>query len=914
MKTFTHLLCVLILSIVLFACNNVHFLKEESYQNQVAQDFEQKKQALPHGDLFAIFADSILSVYEREALMFLYAYMPIGDVTDYPGDYYLENVRLSKQTRDEMPWGKEIPDEVFRHFVLPIRVNNENLDDSRRVFYDELKDRVKGLPMKDAILEVNHWCHEKVVYRPSDARTSSPLASVKTAYGRCGEESTFTVAALRAVGIPARQVYTPRWAHTDDNHAWVEAWADGHWYFFGACEPEPVLNLGWFNSPASRGMLMHTKVFGRYNGPEEIMLETPNYTEINVTENYAPIAKALVTVRDRNGQPVIGARVEFKVYNYAEFYTVATKYTDASGQVSLTAGKGDMLVWASDKGTFGFSKLSFSKQPELTLTLDKKEGDIFEEDIDIVPPVENPILPEVTPEQRAENDRRMMQEDSIRNAYVATFPTAEQADSIIACLKGKSGSFVRKALASFLVESRGNHDVLVRFLNEADRQGKLMKGAALLSVLRDVPYEVLIDHLLNTKDVPNYLYDCVIPSLCCMDASVGDIYDIFAPRISTESLTPYKSFFQSKFSETEIDTFRNHPQALVEWVNRNITIDEENNFLRIPISPEGVWRAKVADSFSRDIFFVALARSLNIAADMRKMDGRISYMDPEKDEWGDNRYVEVDFDKQEEVEASRGIYRFYEDGKAIARDDKRVKYYNKFTISRLREGRPELISCDEEHPELRYIGTLDTGYYLLVTGTRLADGGVLARISSFVLPAQKDEFKPVATKVPYHLRESGEKVAVIGSFNSESLFAPVEGIGEKVISLSKQSILQTCGRGYFVVAVLGVGQEPTNHALRDIAALGNDFEQWGRKMVFLFPSEEQYKKFNADEFKGLPSTITYGIDTDDSIRKEIVQAMNLNNSILPVFIIADTFNRVVFVSQGYTIGLGEQLMKVVHGL
>lgn len=144
----------------------------------------------------------------------------------------------------------------------------------------------------------------------------------------------------------------------------------------------------------------------------------------------------------------------------------------------------------------------------------------------------------------------------------------------------------------------------------------------------------MIDHLLNTKDVPNYLYDCVIPSLRCMDASVGDIYDILAPRISTEVLTSYKSFFQSKFSETEMDTFRNHPQALVEWVNRNITIDEENNFLRIPISPEGVWRAKVADSFSRDIFFVALARSLNIAADMRKMDGRISYMDPEKDEWG----------------------------------------------------------------------------------------------------------------------------------------------------------------------------------------------------------------------------------------------------------------------------------------
>ena len=200
---------------------------------------------------------------------------------------------------------------------------------------------------------------------------------------------------------------------------------------------------------------------------------------------------------------------------------------------------------------------------------------------------------------------------------------------------------------------------------------------------------------------------------------------------------------------------------------------------------------------------------------------------------------------------------------------------------------------------------LDSGYYMLVTGSRMASGAVLSNITFF-------NVKPEATTdIELVMRESKEQVQVIGNFDSESLYRP---LGDEEIQSTSQSILQTCGRGYFVVGVLGVGQEPTNHALRDIAALGNDFEQWGRKMVFLFPSEEQYKKFNADEFKGLPSTITYGIDTDDSIRKEIVQAMNLNNSILPVFIIADTFNRVVFVSQGYTIGLGEQLMKVVHGL
>ena len=304
MKTLTRFLIIPMLSVAFFSCSESHFLKDVAYRNQVTQDFEMKKQQLPNGELFAVFNEK-LTIPEQEALMFLYAYMPTGDVTDYTGDYYLENVRLSDQARQEMPWGKEIPDDVFRHFVLPIRVNNENLDDSRRVFYNELKDRVKNLSLHDAVLEVNHWCHEKVIYTPSDARTSSPLASVKTAYGRCGEESTFTVAALRSVGIPARQVYTPRWAHTDDNHAWVEAWVDGKWYFFGACEPEPVLNLGWFNAPASRGMLMHTKVFGRYTGQEEIMYETPNYTEINVIDNYAPTAKGSVLVTDAEGLSLI---------------------------------------------------------------------------------------------------------------------------------------------------------------------------------------------------------------------------------------------------------------------------------------------------------------------------------------------------------------------------------------------------------------------------------------------------------------------------------------------------------------------------------------------------------------------------------------------------------------------------------
>lgn len=872
---------------LLAACGKSHFLTDATYRQRVEQDFRQKQTLLPSGDLFTIF-DTELTVYEREALEFLYAYMPLADITDYPGEFHLMNIRASQQAAQEMPWGEMIPEEVFRHFVLPARVNNEQLDSARVVFYKELKDRVKSLSLRDAILEVNHWCHEKAVYMPSDARTSSPLATVRTAYGRCGEESTLLVAALRSVGIPARQVYTPRWAHTDDNHAWVEAWADGKWHFLGACEPEPVLDLGWFNAPASRGMLMHTKVFGRYEGAEEVMSVTPNYTEINVIENYAPMAQARVTVVDEAGKPVADARVEFKLYNYAEFYTVATKQTSAHGTCELTAGKGDMLVWASKNGKFGFAKLSFGKQPELTVTLDKKAGDAFTVDIDIVPPSESANLPEVTAEQRAENDRRLAQEDSIRNAYTATFMTEESARSF-----AKRYKIDADVASKLLVASRGNHPVITNFMARLRSEKSKKGGLDLLQRisakdLRDVSLEVLIDHMLSHV------------------RASGDNFRRFVrnPRVANEMLTPYKTFFNKVISPETEETYVADPSKLIAWVAGNIRVEKDCNLGGAPISPEGVWKARVADAHSRDIFFVSMARSMGIPARIDEVTGKVQLIE-------DTGVMDVNFEAAEQTPSTQK-------GRLIARytpikSIDNPKYYSHFTLSRLTsQGRLQLLSYEEGGTEtddgtswqnlLKHGTALDAGQYVLVTGTRLASGAVLSKVVSFIIAPGR------TTTLDLVMRENRDEVQVIGSFNSESLFTPLQQ------GATKQSLLQACGRGYFVVGILGAGQEPTNHALRDIATLKDDLEKWGRNIVLLFPDEAGYNKFRPEEFPGLPATIIYGVDTD-GISRQIVENMKLRQkSSMPIFIIADTFNRLVFVSQGYTIGLGEQLMKVVHGL
>lgn len=888
----TLLACILF---ILSACTpDKHFINDKEYLDQVVFDFKAKERSMLKGDFFKDLHQANMSVDEQEAMMFLYAYMPSSDVVDKSVSYYLENVRKTFEALSCFDWGKTIPEELIRHFILPIRVNNENLDDARSVFFEELKDRVKGLSMKEAILEVNHWCHEKVVYRPSDARTSSPLATVKTAFGRCGEESTFTVAALRSVGIPARQVYTPRWAHTDDNHAWVEAWADGEWYFLGACEPEPVLNLGWFNAPASRGMLMHTKVFGSYKGKEEIMTENNNYTEINVIENYAPSAKVNILVVDEKGNFVPGAKVEFKIYNYAEFYTVAEKFTNGEGFASLTAGKGDMLVWASRNGKFGFARCSFGKSDQVAITLDHSEGDEFSLDIDLVPPVESVIMPEVTPEQRAKNDIRLAQEDSIRNAYVATFITDEQSDEFavneLKIDKKESIDLIKK----FLHQSRGNYSVLQEFLRLAAKEKEIDLAIELLSVIsekdrRDVSLDVLKDHLFNTY----------FPAKLTKEFYT----EVLNPRVANEMITPYKSFFQQQIPEELAKEFRENPLDLVEWCKKEITIFNEINAQGIIMSPVGVWKARTTDTASRDVFFVSLARSLGIPSWKNEVTGKLQYRNI-----SNNKVFDVDFVSVKEVQSAQGtLVASYAPIKSLSNP----KYYSHFTLSKYDNGAYYLLSFNEGDVDmgdgvswsglLKKGVKLDEGSYMMVTGTRMANGSVLSRLNFFNVKDGKITYSKLV------MRENSDEVQVIGNFNSESIYKDLAD------GLTK-SILQTTGRGYFVVGILGVGQEPTNHALRDIAAMKSELEKWGRGMVLLFPDEAKAKLFNKNEFPNLPNTITFGVDVDNKIQQEIVNAMKLNKSVLPVFIIADTFNRIVFVSQGYTIGLGEQFIKTIHGL
>lgn len=461
-----------------------------------------------------------------------------------------------------------------------------------------------------------------------------------------------------------------------------------------------------------------------------------------------------------------------------------------------------MMVLATKGDRFGIQTVSFGKERNVTIDLRHRVGEEFSFPVDLVPPPTKPNIPEVTPEQRAKNDIRFNQEDSIRNAYVASFPDA----SAIEKFAGETG-YKTQDITNYIVGSRGNYAEIMNFLQNAAKKNYASRALQLLATLsekdlRDTPEAILNDHLYNT------------------DLS-ADATKVLAPRIAGEMLTAYRSFFQKEISKKDAKQFCADPNVLAEWCRKNLTLRDDLCCVGTFISPEGVWRSRTADRVSRDIFFVAVARSLGIPAWIDGVTGNVFYQKNGSD-------IQLDFESGVSGAAETGQLQL--SYSAIPQLDD-PEYLRHFTLSKYNGTGFTLLN----YPDFakwsalfKDASSLDEGYYMMVSGSRLADGGVLGQVSFFNI--RKGE----QTSGELLVRDNTEAVKVIGNFDSESKFVNAE-TGEET------TVLKSAGRGLFVLAILGVGQEPTDHTLKDIAVKAKEFDACGRKMILLFPSRAAYE-------------------------------------------------------------------------
>lgn len=517
-----------------------------------------------------------LDTENRQALKDAYASLCIQDLLSLPPELVLAYAQASLQARHALPYAAGVPEDLFREYVLPIRVNNEYPDGSRSWLYAQLSERVQGKDMLAAALEVNYWCYEKATYLPSDDRTIGPLGMCRRTRGRCGEESTLLVSALRSVCIPARQCYAPFWAHCDDNHAWVEFWADGHWHYMGACEPEPEPDTGWFTSAASRAMLV------RSFAPD---LEAESGRKlINTTACYAETAILRVRVTT-NGLPRCGIPVRFQLVNDCQLKTIYEAYTNADGYVSLETGLGCLVVSAFLDGRLIEARVDVQETREAALRWEDSFDPLAEEwsaSWELTPPKER--IPEI-PSEHQDHRARLRRCEAVRAAYEAGFSDAPW----LSLAGGNQGEIARfLELTSYTQEDK---ELLLSTLSEKD--------------FADVTCETLESFLSA--------------ALPWKRKSPIDLWQtqILAPRVENEPLLPIRQTIQSCLAGEALSSAK----AVLAWMETHLSRIEEPNPANRRGDAASYVLHGVCPASEWEILAVQLCRALGIPARLCPVSG-----------------------------------------------------------------------------------------------------------------------------------------------------------------------------------------------------------------------------------------------------------------------------------------------------
>lgn len=642
---------------------------------------------------------------DRRALMhLLVGTLPTTDILECEPATLLDYVDHALELRRSRAWTAALPEDVFIHYVFWPRVNNERLEPCRSRIAGELDARVTPLDMECAAIETNYWCAEHVTYAPSDIRTIGPVGALNRGTGRCGEESTLLVSALRAVGIPARQVYTPRWAHCDDNHAWVEAMVDGVWRFMGACEPEERLDRGWFDCAAARAMLIHARVFCDYTtGSVDVAPSAGRQGAAilqNLTASYAPTARLTVTVTDTDGAPVPDANVRFELLNMAEFAPIAQLAADEDGRAAIELGLGTVLVHASTPDGFGEALVDTASTTAVTVTLDaeRRDDDAWTPLSVSAPAAGGSRAAALTPEQKAVGADRARRAEAMRVERLESF--ARQSAT------GDADTDEILRLAG------GNWPVIARFLEAGAEPDRMLLLQALSDKdLADVHPETLDDALAAATAIRDH----AMRMLADLDERTRtDLWRdaVLNPRVDGEELADDHRALQQRFDADRIALFRSDPRTLWQEMLRGVRDAEDDE----PCTGTAALLSRgYGDGPHRGIAFVTVCRCLGIPARLNPETRSPQYFDGA-------RFVDVQARDDDRLVACTLT--------APGRDDT-PRYGVDWTIGRLQRTPYGMDFSTIDLGDVPWTDgaariRLEPGTYRVITTTRLPNGSQLA--------------------------------------------------------------------------------------------------------------------------------------------------------------------------------------------
>ncbi|MDD3050813.1 MAG: transglutaminase-like domain-containing protein [Candidatus Cloacimonetes bacterium] len=800
----------------------------------------------------------------KEYADFILDFASSNDLAILTPELVSENIEYALKTK-EIAYCKNIPEDIFRHFVLPIRITQEPLEDWRKQFYEELLPIVENeVNIEVAAVKVNLWVTEQMTFKQTHGRDQAPLTTINRGYGRCEESMIIYIAAARAVGIPCRPASVPYWNFTDSNHAWVEIWTPDGWKYAG--EAENSLSRGWFSKTTERATLVTSEAYGYFDSPDAIKRENGT-TLISSIRYYTDFDNCRILVKDQKGKPVKNAQVNLYAASFGGLFSLFNYKTDKNGEISLPLGKSSVYVIAHKDGKIGSGLLNTIESSELELTITNNHELISDVNLQFLISNNNPL-----PQQNIEllgksfydkreisnlkRDKRIL---SQKKGYLFAKYYDLTHDNEDSDFFRKREEFIEKC-----DEIAGNTEAFLKAFQPVDED--LQKCKILVEMIKrwDVKELCEIPDSLTITDVVDIYAQAredfpLIPDSIFYEGVVGFTFKSFTPPQNG-----WQKEFYSRIKNLKGQSLDETVSKVVEWVDNNLKIDEDYqwSYFSGSLNPLQILNMKNTTESYRMLVLNCALKLLGVPVQYKR---QLEY-------FNGSEYVTVEKVKNDEnviIEGKISI-RINVDGK-----ETKPEPWGNFLIGSFSDGQLAPTFFDGNHDGNTYNAVYrysEQEEVYLESYVRNSNGDANVHLIPLL---GKDE-------VVVNLTTPKEYIDNSSIWQTATLEAVRTLIGD---SDSKKIV--------FISG--GVAIEPESRMLDQILGKKESFDREDVKFCFISENSHNYAS---------------KIDLKDYI---IIKQKVLNDEVrgvdYPVIFLFDENNEIIFSGNGYNMGLGDLLLR-----
>ena len=464
-----------------------------------------------------------------------------------------------------------------------------------------------------------------------------------------------------------------------------------------------------------------------------------------------------------------------------------------------------------------------------------------------------------TKEQKERNAARMAEAERLRKARFA------------ACFDEKKAAAYPEAEEIFHRAGENFEEVYTFLSKDENPNRKKLLFSLELKDAKDLKASVLEDHLdCEQGDLPEEIFR----------------KDLLCPRIFLEELTPYRSMIRGFFEEETKRSFVEQPERILDYLKKNITFHAEEEYDTIMATPVGVLTMKQGSPLAQKILFVAICRSLNVAARLNPVT-----LEPEYYRDGAFHSVETEAAVLKDETESAVLTLNAEDGSAW-------KYYQTWTIGKWNGTVFETLNYEDIAFDGKTLDlTLEPGCYRLITSMRMPNGDQHAAYRVFELKAGEAKEIYLET-VKKELDELLEHIE-LPKIRLEDL----DGTDCTLNDLTKD--------GPILLAFLGTGEEPTEHVLNELIEIA---ERWNAKdaaMAAVLRTKADLENATFRKARAAIRNMSLYLDPADDA-PVIAEKMGIDAEKLPLLILVLPGNIGGRAYAGYNFGSGGLMLRLME--